>query len=347
MLFGTDLEFERHEANAPILLSTWGPFLLNERPELVAAHFHVVETASSEVALVYRNGRLERVQSPSERTLFWKTADSIRVELIDVEAKPVLSRLQVAELDAHAVRAKVVFAAVGEGQVGLLFLDAKFVETLGPGRHAIWSAVRTPSVEVMDLRTQTLEISGQEIMTADKVALRVNIWAEYQVVDPVKARQSFSKPIEHLYRVVQMAVRQSLAKRSLDAVLEARTDLDASVAETVRQEAASFGFRVGAMALKDIIPPGEVRDMLHEVVAAEKKAQANLILRREETAATRSLLNTARLMAEHPLLVRMKELETLEKVAAKVEKIHLYGGFDGVLKNLVSIGEEKSRERKS
>jgi regulator of protease activity HflC (stomatin/prohibitin superfamily) len=88
--------------------------------------------------------------------------------------------------------------------------------------------------------------------------------------------------------------------------------------------------------VKDIILPGEMRDMLNQVVAAEKLAQANLIRRREETAATRSLLNTARLMDENPLLIRMKELETLEKLTEKVDRISLMGGFDGMLTNLLS-----------
>ena len=96
--------------------------------------------------------------------------------------------------------------------------------------------------------------------------------------------------------------------------------------------------RVGGMALKDIILPGEMREILNQVVSAEKEAQANLIRRREETAATRSLLNTARLMQDNPLLVRLKELETLEKVAGKVDKITVVGGTGSLLREVVSIG---------
>jgi hypothetical protein len=338
---GRGYAIERHSSESLQLASEWVPFLLAERQALALEYFHLVETGRTEVALVYRNARLVRVQGPSQRTLIWKNGDKIEIELVNVDEAPIAPRERTADLVRLADSATCIFSYVAEGQCGLLFLDGKYHSLLSPGAYALWRTAKAPAVETMDLRVQTLEINGQEILTADKVSLRVNIWAEYQVVDPVKARQTVARPAEHLYKVVQMAVRQSLAKRTLDAVLEARTDLDAAVAEQVRVEAAAFGYRVGAMALKDIIPPGEVRALLEEVVAAEKKAQANLIQRREETAATRSLLNTARLMAEHPLLVRMKELETLEKVAGKVEKIHLYGGFDGVLRNLVKL-EEKS-----
>jgi len=94
---------------------------------------------------------------------------------------------------------------------------------------------------------------------------------------------------------------------------------------------------VGSIALKDIILPGEMRDILNQVVSAEKQAQANLIRRREETAATRSLLNTAKLMEDNPILVRLKELETLEKLVEKVDRLTVNNGFEGLLENLVSI----------
>ncbi len=340
-LIGLGFEIERHSTERLVLDSEWVNYLLSERQALAMQHFHLVETGAAEVALVYRDGRLVRVQGPRTRTLVWKTGARFEIELIDVEADPIAPRAKTADLLRLADSGACAFVYVSEGQCGLFFLDGKYHSLLAPGAYALWRAAKNPTVETVDLRVQTLEINGQEILTADKVSLRVNIWAEFQVVDPVKARQTVSKPSEHLYKVVQMAVRQSLAKRTLDAVLEARTDLDASVAEQVRAEAAAFGYRVGAMAIKDIIPPGEVRALLEEVVAAEKKAHANLIHRREETAATRSLLNTARLMAEHPLLVRMKELETLEKVAGKVDKIHLYGGFDGVLRNLIKLEDKE------
>lgn len=338
---GSGFAYERHDLSDFAFQSEWVPFLLRERPALALQYFHLVETGPAEVALVSVDARLVRVQGPSQRSLYWKSGARFEMELIRVDEQPIAPRAKTADLLRLADSGACLFTYVGEGQCGLFFLDGKFHSLLSPGAYALWRTAQNPTVEHLDLRVQTLEINGQEILTADKVSLRVNIWAEYQVVDPVKARQSVVRPGEHLYKVVQMAVRQSLAKRTLDAVLEARTDLDATVAEQVRAEAASFGYRVGAMAIKDIIPPGEVRALLEEVVAAEKKAQANLILRREETAATRSLLNTARLMAEHPLLVRMKELETLEKVAAKVDKIHLYGGFDSVLRNLIQIEETK------
>jgi regulator of protease activity HflC (stomatin/prohibitin superfamily) len=123
-------------------------------------------------------------------------------------------------------------------------------------------------------------------------------------------------------------------------MLSEKTDLDQAVASEIRREMETFGVRVGSIAVKDIILPGDIRDILNQVVTAEKQAQANLIRRREETAATRSLLNTAKLMEDNPLLVRMKELESLEKIADKVGKITVVGGLNQLLERTVTIKPE-------
>jgi regulator of protease activity HflC (stomatin/prohibitin superfamily) len=192
-------------------------------------------------------------------------------------------------------------------------------------------------VELVEMRRQTLDVSGQEILTKDKVSLRVNILAEFQVFDPVLAKQLVRDYSEQLYRTLQMLVRQTLGKRTLEEILADKTDVDEPVANAVREEMSRLGVRVGAIALKDIILPGEMRDILNQVVSAEKQAQANLIRRREETAATRSLLNTAKLMEDNPILVRLKELETLERVVEKVDRLTVNSGLDGLLENLVTM----------
>ena len=106
---------------------------------------------------------------------------------------------------------------------------------------------------------------------------------------------------------------------------------------TPRAQVEEHGLAVRSVGVKDVILPGEMKEILNQVVQAEKVAQANLIKRREETAATRSLLNTARLMDENPTLLRLKELETLEKVTEKIDKLTVFGGLEGVLKDVVRI----------
>ena len=140
------------------------------------------------------------------------------------------------------------------------------------------------------------------------------------------------------------AIREAVATRTLDEILAARDTIDREVREFVTARAGNLGVEIGEIGVKDVILPGDVRDLLNKVVEAERTAKANLIRRQEETAATRSLLNTARLMEDNPLLLRLKELEALEKLVEKVGRIDLHagagaGGFDTLLQNLYSLRE--------
>ena len=85
--------------------------------------------------------------------------------------------------------------------------------------------------------------------------------------------------------------------------------------------------------IKDIILPGEIREIMNSVLVAEKTAQANVISRREEVASTRSLLNTAKLMDENKTLFKLKELEYLERICEQVGEISV-GGSAGILEQL-------------
>jgi regulator of protease activity HflC (stomatin/prohibitin superfamily) len=111
----------------------------------------------------------------------------------------------------------------------------------------------------------------------------------------------------------------------------------AKVAKAFGGALTGLPVRVSEIALKDIILPGDIREILNQVVTAEKQAQANLIRRREETAATRSLLSTAKLMEGNPLLLRLKELEALGRIADEVEKITVVGGLNALLERTVTL----------
>ena len=186
-------------------------------------------------------------------------------------------------------------------------------------------------------RVVTTDVSGQEILTRDRVSLRINLSAAYQITDPMVAETQLANTDEFIYRELQLALRRAVGTRTLDEVLADKTSVDSVIASDVTEPLAAVGIDIKSVGIKDIILPGEMKDILNQVVLAEKTAQANNIRRREETAATRSLLNTAKLMDENPLLIRLKELETLEKVTDRVERLTVFGGLDGVLKDMVKI----------
>jgi len=339
-IFGLDVEIERYNVRGLVFASDWADTIVNTRPAVAAEFFTVVETLDSQSAVVYLDGKLARVIGPGQRVLYWKAAVNVTFEVIDVRREPQVPERLVASLVRLGRESGATFAVVEEGKRGLVYIDGRLVRELEAGTYGFWNVVTVPRVEVLEMRRQTVEVTGQEILTRDKVTVRVNVSAVYEIVNVVTARAGVKDVNEHLHRTLQLAVRQTLGKRTLEEALAEKTDIDETVSAEVRREMEVYGVRVSAIALKDIILPGDIRDILNQVVTAEKQAQANLIRRREETAATRSLLNTAKLMEDNPLLVRLKELETLEKIADKVEKITVVGGVEALLERTVTLRTE-------
>jgi regulator of protease activity HflC (stomatin/prohibitin superfamily) len=248
---------------------------------------------------------------------------------LDAQTARVLTRAL-----GSALANVVGVAEVPDTAVGLLIVDGELRQVLKPGATAYWKYQRNVKVEIVDTRVTAMEVAGQEILTRDKVSLRVNLTALWQVTDAVKARASVSNAVDFIYKELQFALREAVGMRTLDELLADKGAIDREVAASAVKLEAS-GVAVRSVGVKDVILPGEMKTILNQVVEAEKVAQANLIRRREETAATRSLLNTARLMEENPTLLRLKELETLEKVTEKVGSLTVYDGLEGVLKNMV------------
>ncbi|MBI2688295.1 MAG: slipin family protein [Acidobacteria bacterium] len=332
----TGMEVEIHSTLETILISQRTRELVHSTSSLIDEHFVRVIVGEGRAAMVFADGVLVRVLGPGEFALVWKEPRKVTVREFDIVAQPAIEDALVPALTRFGANtARVQFVTVGEQMAGLIFVNGQLLRRVDPGTHAFWAALGAVRAELVDLRRQVLEVNAQEILTKDKVTLRVNISAEFRIVDPVRVAQSVRNPGETLYRLLQLAVRRTLGTRTLDELLMEKVDIEPASAEAIRQEMAAIGVEVGTMALKDVILPGEIREILNQVVAAEKRAQANLIQRREETAATRSLLNTARLMEESPILMRLKELETLEKLTEKVGTVTVTGGFEGMLEKLL------------
>jgi regulator of protease activity HflC (stomatin/prohibitin superfamily) len=339
------LTAEKFDLGQPRFEHRLADYLLKAEPEVVAREFEVVELGPAEVGLRFENGVLVEVLAPNTRRLYWKGFIDLRFERIDiatdftVDAKlvPQLIGLGSTGFKAKVAGADVFGVQVPQFNVGVVYVDGKLGYVLDAGLRAFWRFGRDIRVEFVDLRLQVIEVAGQEILTKDKVPLRVNLNAGYRVTDVLVAFAKQAKPVDYLYKELQFGLRAAVGTRTLDELLENKGQIDQAVAEHIKRRVEGFGLEVDSVGVKDIILPGEMKSILAKVVEAEKAALANVIRRREETSATRSLLNTARVMEGNPTALRLKELETLEKVTEKIDKISVFGGLDAVLKDLVKI----------
>ena len=318
--------------------SVYADALWRERPDLAEAHLTRIEACEAETLLVLRDGRPEMVIGPKERETFWTDAGPWTVERIALTERLEVPGALARRLAPMGLRAPVKVTIVPEGHVGLLTVDGAPVGRVETGRHTFWDLPgRKVVVRLIDTRLRLHEVSGQEILTKDRVTIRVNLTAGFGVIGPERAVASVGDFEEALHRALQLAFRRTMGAMTLDRLLAEKVSVDAGAAEKVRAEIATIGVEVGEIALKDVILPGEMREILNRVVAAEKEAEANVIRRREETNATRSLLNTAKVMAENPVMLRLKELEALETIAGKVERLTVHNGTDGLMTDLVRL----------
>lgn len=338
------LQVERYALEKPAFTHPIADYLMAQEPQVVAAEFVRVELNERQVGLRTENGTLVEVLAPATRLLYWKGLVDVQVEVVDISASAdvppaVVARLLQTQLRPRPVTGLggVLLVQVPDHGAGILSIDGKVERLLAAGSHAFWKFNRHVAVELVDLRLQTVEVTGQEILTRDKVALRLNLSATWRYTDVLQAYKALAKPAEHLYRELQFGLRAAVGTRSLDELLENKTVIDEVVTAQVTAKLAGYGLQLDGVGVKDIVLPGEMKTILARVVEAGKAAEANVIRRREETAATRSLLNTAKVMEGNPVALRMKELETLERVAERIDKISVFGGLDQVLDGLVKL----------
>ncbi len=326
------------------MTSNWARVIEKNHPELAARLFEIVSTGEEEVAIVSFDGRPVHLVGPWKTRYFWKVLTKVSTEFIDTTRDRRVSKKQRNAIDP-ASTSLIVDETVLQHEAGLLFVDGEVVEELKPGRHSFWQVHNRVLVSRHDLRPRPIEISAQEILTRDRISLRVTLTAYVQVKDVLKAWEATEDYDKYIYLLAQLAVREAIAGRTLDEVLNNRDKIDDQLRAYMKEHKGDIGVEVTELGIKDIILPGEMRELINKVVAAEKTAQANLIRRREETAATRSLLNTAKLMENNPLLLRLKELESLEKLTEKVGRIDLHtgekGGLDALVNRLLSLDPEQ------
>lgn len=328
-----------------VFASPWAEIIEKRHPELAEGNFVSVRPGEGQISMVWIDRRVAYAVRPGQAVHVWCAIDDVRVETFDVAETARLDKRQLVAFEkaaviGSAVPAPIAIVEVGEAQAGLVFFDGELVETLGPGRYGYWQVGRKVTSRALDTRPVPLEVTAQEILTKDRVSVRVTLTSFVQVTDIRKAALSTPNYQDHVYKLVQFAVREAVGGRTLDEVLNSRVSVDTQIVEHVRRELGDIGVRVAELGVKDVILPGDMRELINKVVEAEKVAQANLIRRREETAATRSLLNTAKLMEDNPTLLRLKELEALERVTEKIGRIDVHAGQQGlnaVLDQLVSL----------
>jgi len=317
------------------------PWLVNDKLDVIVRSGAIKDRAvvldlkDYERALVWIDCRFSHILPPG-LFAYWMGLRDVKVEVID--ARKV--RFEHKDLNVIA-RSPLVdrvldMATVEPHHVGVLFVDGEYIETLPPGRYAVWKNMAQVMFVQEDLREVMFDVAGQDIMTADKVSLRMNAVVTYRVVDPRQTVSVADDVRQSLYRDAQLALRAVVGARELDTFLTDKDGVASELSDSIRPRAKALGLELVAVGIRDVILPGEMKELMNKVTEAKKAAEANLITRREETAAMRSQANTAKLLADNPTLMRLRELEVLEKVAANAN-LKVVLGEKGLADRVVNL----------
>src|SRR5204862_7714113 len=188
--------------------------------------------ADHERGLVWIDGRFDTVLPPGQYAL-WKGFRRIRTEVIDARVVRFEHVDREAILRGDGATELLEVQDVPADHAGLLFLDGRAAEALGPGRYAFWKGGPVVRLVRIDRRETVLDVPGQEILTADKVTLRLTAVVVYRVADPLRSVTHCDDAQQALYREVQLALRAAVGVRELDALLAEKDALAGELAEQV------------------------------------------------------------------------------------------------------------------
>ena len=321
------------------VVSQRDPWLVHDKLDMIVKsgvltdRAEVVDLKDHERALVWIDGRFSHVLPPGLYA-YWTGQREVKVEIID--ARAVRFEHDDLKVVIRAGKHLLDVCAIERNHVGVLFQDGRYVDTLAPGLYAFWLGVADAKVVEIDLRETMIDVGGQELMTADKVTLRLNAVVGYRVVDARKAVTATDDARQALYREAQLALRAVVGVRDLDAFLADKDTIAREVDEQLRVRAGELGLEVVTVGVRDVILPGDMKDLMNKVTEAKKAAEANLIARREETAAMRSQANTAKLLESNPTLMRLRELEVLQAIATD-GKLNIVLGEKGLADRVVNL----------
>ena len=270
------------------------------------------------LALHFVNGKYKKTIT-SGKYAYFKVYDKHEFKMVSIK-NPEVSE----DIPKHLF----IKIEVADYQKARLCFDGKFVKLLESGSYYFWNNGTKITASLVDTRSLQIEIIGQEIMVLDKVAIRINFVCNYKITDYVKIHTEIDDYEKQIRILLQLALREYVGKYRLDEILENKEQMSQVCLARLKEKETEYFVSFSDAGVKDIILPGEIRSIMNTVLIAEKKAQANVITRREEVASTRSLLNTAKLMDENQMLYKLKELEYLEKICENVGSISVNGGTD-------------------
>ncbi len=331
---GLEVRADQHSVFASL------PAFVQEKLEAnpVLAHlFQKMDLPVGQVGVVSHLKRPIAFLQPASHSWFWSGLGNsgFTLEQYPLEQPIPKTVSQTLERNLGIAHSGMVCFELEPGQVGMLLEQGTLLEVLPAGAHFFWAFRSGLKCLPVDLRLQTLTLEGKSVLSKDKVALELGWVLHYRILDAVKTFEHLGNLTTLLEQESRLLLLQEISVLTLDEVLNEQKPLEGRILAQLQSRLEPLGIRLERFGVQQIQLPTEIRSILLELVQAEKQTQINTLRRRDETATNRSLFNTAKLMEENPTALRIRELEALERIAPSIGTLHVSGGLEGVLRELV------------
>jgi len=218
---------------------------------------------------------------------------------------------------------------VPEGFRGVIYKDGKFLREVGPGRHWIFPRSTLKLVNVNEI---AITVPSQEVLSQDRLALRMSAIAVIKIRDPRKALETSAEGYYNaVYRAIQLALRDIAAAGSLETLLDERAGLDERLLKLAASGCEAQGCELLRANIRDLMMPAEIRRIATEAARAKLEAAASLERARGEQATLRTLNNAARLLKGNPELMNLRVLQALSTGNGKTAPTLILSGGAGIL----------------
>lgn len=196
---------------------------------------------------------------------------------------------------------------------GLKYVKGRFKSVLEPGQY--WYMPLFSTIDKIDIRPRFVSISGQELLSADGITIKVSVAVNFEVIDPALAKNKVMDFEKTLYSEIQLAVREIIGQTEIDAILEGRNEISQRLMEMLETKSKDIGLNLILISIKDIMFPGKLKEMFAQVVSARKEGLAILEKARGETAALRNLANAAKMLEDNPNLLQLRLIQALSETS--------------------------------
>ncbi len=204
---------------------------------------------------------------------------------------------------------------VQQYQSGVVFRFGKVVSTKKPG--LTWIVPLIDVLRKIDLRTITLPVPAQKIITKDNVSVDVSAVSYYKVVDAVKSIIAIQNVHDAIDQIAQTSLRNVVGKFQLDEILSERDVINAEITKILDAFTEQWGIVVGAVEIKDIQLPDDMQRAIAKQAEAEREKRAKIIAAEGEFLSAKKLADTADIMMAHPIALQLRNLQTLAEIGVE------------------------------